>query len=65
MDYTKEDFKNLWPNGYQENFDAENYQYRAQIETCLDKYIDHAGVALDIGCGSGFWTAEFLLKRFK
>lgn len=64
MEFNKETFKTFWPGGYQENFGS-HYPYLIDIEMCLDKYKNSNYIALDIGCGNGYWTLQFLIPRFK
>jgi cyclopropane fatty-acyl-phospholipid synthase-like methyltransferase len=51
---------NLWPQGFEENWSG------------LDKTVFERGLkllegdsVLEIGCGNGRWTSEFLVPRFK
>lgn len=62
-------FEQQWPGGYCEN----NVVYSQQIGITLNQVViagiepfaDPKGVALEIGCGAGYWVKNHLLPRFK
>lgn len=61
--YSKAEFQSLWgPSGYTETF-----CYNLALRDVLIGLIAEANgdAALDIGCGSGVWTAQFLAPRFR
>ncbi len=65
MDFTRSEFLHLCgPEGYQEPF-GEGYDYRDEIEVVLEAHRDANGRCLEIGCGNGYWTLQFLAPRFR
>jgi SAM-dependent methyltransferase len=66
---TKKAFRETWPTGYEERFSV----YQAQcgsseedvVSTCLAPFYDPEGVALEVGCGVGFWVQKYLIPNFK
>lgn len=63
MDFSSEQFKKFWPNGYQEVFGETNPD-RDLLYSILDKRGNKNHRALEIGCGDGTWTSRFLIPRF-
>jgi ubiquinone/menaquinone biosynthesis C-methylase UbiE len=51
---------NLWPNGYEEDFKGMGKQSFIDAISLL-----HGETCLEIGCGNGKWTMEFLAPKFK
>ena len=62
MDFTRDDFLNFWPGGYQEQF-GNNYPFKDKIFDVIQKHASGKTI-LDIGCGSGFWTMKWLRPLF-
>jgi len=63
-DISREKFIEFWGDGgYRQNFDA-GYDWRIDIENVLGKYSTGKDV-LEIGCGDGYWTCEWLVPRFE
>jgi SAM-dependent methyltransferase len=63
-DISKEKFIEFWgQGGYQQTFDA-GYDCAPEVEAVLEEYA-YVDRALEIGCGNGFWTRQWLLPRFK
>lgn len=67
---TKADFVEAWgAAGYRENFEV----YSAQsgipeqqiVDACLRPYFNSKHVALEIGCGGGYWPEFYLCSNFK
>ena len=67
-DIPKKNFLKWWgPGGYQQVFDA-GYNYEWAIRGALDEEAVKRPVGsrcLEIGCGNGFWTNEFLSHWFR
>ena len=64
MNVTKAEFQRVFGPGYTESFEAVGY---LRLKTELPKLIEQnskGGTALDIGCGNGHWTKEWLVPRF-
>lgn len=65
---TKSAFQSTWPGGYTENFvvyEAVTGGKESEIvAACLAPFYNPAGVALEIGCGTGFWIENYLLPNF-
>lgn len=67
---TKADFVSEWgPAGYRENFDVYAKQVGATEEQVvgagLARHFNKNHVALEIGCGGGFWSERHLCPNFK
>jgi SAM-dependent methyltransferase len=59
-DFTKENFLSFWPGGYQEDSN-----YLKPVTAIINRYGDKNGTALELGCGNGYWTTQYLVSRFK
>lgn len=61
-------FLKTWPGGYEENFEV--YTPKAGlteqeiVDTCLKPFYNNEGIALEIGCGKGYWVRKYLLRNF-
>jgi SAM-dependent methyltransferase len=63
MNYSKSDFQKLWGNkGYTESFWDNLHQ---KLPELIQQNAVPNGVALEIGCGSCYWTRNWLVPRFK
>lgn len=68
-DTTKRGFNSTWPGGYRENFEV----YAAKtgmgegpiVRVALEPFYNKEHVALEIGCGGGFWIDKYLAPNFK
>ena len=66
-DITADEFRSLWPSGYREGWEGAGYS--SDIPDKLRRviypdYADPYSVALDIGCGDGYWTRRLLVPYF-
>lgn len=68
-DPTKAAFLRTWPGGYRENWDvygaASGISLDMVLNKCLRPYYNPDHVALEIGCGLGFWTRDYLAPYFR
>jgi SAM-dependent methyltransferase len=64
--YSKDDFVRFWgKGGYTEAFEAYPPNSLESIEQTLNVYFDKSHAAMEIGCGSGFWTKNYLSPNFR
>jgi SAM-dependent methyltransferase len=67
MDFTKEEFINFWADrvgGYEEGFPS-YYSYENDVRKCIVNNSNKDFDCLEIGCGSGYWTQQFLVPNFR
>lgn len=67
---TKKDFVSQWgPKGYRENFTVYeptcNGSEAEVVGKCLAPWFNKDHVALEVGCGGGFWVENYLCPNFK
>lgn len=64
--YSKDDFIGFWgKGGYTEAFEAYPANCLETIEQILNDFYDKSHVAMEIGCGAGFWTKKYLSPNFR
>ncbi len=65
-DFTKDQFKALWPNGYWESFGEGGYTPSVFTDVCdaIRPFMHRGHVALELGPGRGRWTS-LLAASFK
>lgn len=66
IDYNKNDFIKMMGQGYIE--DWFHYPYNAELQlvhVCLVPYYNNNHLAMELGCGGGFWTTKYLSPNFK
>lgn len=66
---TKADFVGTWgPSGYRENFEVYQAQSNGSeervVSKCLAPWFNKDHVAIEIGCGGGFWVEKYLCPNF-
>lgn len=67
---SKKDFVSTWgPAGYRENFEVYHAQKNGTeqevVASCLEPWFDKTHIALEVGCGGGFWVEKYLCPNFK
>jgi cyclopropane fatty-acyl-phospholipid synthase-like methyltransferase len=69
-DTDAEVFNAIWPGGYEESFEGytnngvSKYS-RNDIENLIRPFYNKEHVCLEIGCGGGMWTRNYLVPNFK
>jgi cyclopropane fatty-acyl-phospholipid synthase-like methyltransferase len=62
---SKQEFIGAWgTTGFIEDFSAYKAEHKDQIVSELSKHYNSESSCLEIGCGSGMWTREFLAPNF-
>lgn len=69
-DASKSTFVRTWgQGGYRENWAVYGKMSGAKesdvVARCLAPFYDRNSVCLEIGCGAGFWTDQYLAKHFQ
>jgi cyclopropane fatty-acyl-phospholipid synthase-like methyltransferase len=69
-DTTADVFNMLWPGGYEESFEGYVNEgltkyTRDDVVAAMAKYYNKDHTCLEIGCGGGMWTRNFLIPNFK
>lgn len=66
---TKAAFLKTWPGGYGENWEvygkATGISEEALVNACLVPFYNQDHIALEIGCGIGFWVNKYLVPNFR
>lgn len=69
VDASKAGFLATWPGGYRENWaiygKMSGVTEEEIVSTCIAPFRNPAHVALEIGCGLGFWTDRHLAPHFR
>ena len=63
---SSQDFINAWgKTGYTGDFSGYQGEHKSQVISELSKYYNSNHTCLEVGCGAGLWTSEFLSPNFK
>ena len=64
QDTAKEHFITTWQNGYYDNW-AHSIPIADFVKLTIEPYYNPHHVALEVGCGRGFWTTQYLSGNFR